>query len=93
MSVIIKAGKACVYLWGNMYLLSSQVPEHPFKWKVRGGGRCLKPPPRNMTKWRGQGMPVKTSKLVAESGYHSPDPLVDLLGCVNEATVVVEGWR
>ena len=36
-------------------------------------------------------MLVNTSKLVKESGYHSPDPLVHLLGCANETRVVVEG--
>ena len=37
------------------------------------------------------GAPVNTGKLVTESGYYSPDPLVCLLGHVNETRVVVEG--
>ena len=36
-------------------------------------------------------MLVNTNKLVAESGYHNPDPLVWLLGHANEAKAVVEG--
>ena len=36
-------------------------------------------------------MLINTSKLAAESGYHNPDPLVWLLGCPNEARVVVQG--
>ena len=32
-----------------------------------------------------------TSKLVTESGYHSCDSLVHLLGHANETRVVVEG--
>ena len=36
-------------------------------------------------------MLVNTSKLVTESGYHSPDPLVQLLGCADGTRVVVEG--
>ena len=35
-------------------------------------------------------MLVNTSKLVTESGYHSPDPLVHLMGCADETRVVVE---
>ena len=33
---------------------------------------------------------VNTNKLAAESGYHSPDPWVQVLGCAIEAEVVVE---
>ena len=36
-------------------------------------------------------MPVKTGKLVAESRYHNPDPLICLLGCANKTKVVVGG--
>ena len=36
-------------------------------------------------------MPVITGKLATESRYHSPDPLVHLLGCANGSRVVVEG--
>ena len=35
-------------------------------------------------------MMVNISKLVAESGYHNPHLLVQLLGCANEFRVVVE---
>ena len=38
-------------------------------------------------------MPIKTSKLATESWYHSPDPLVHLLGDANEIRDVVEEWR
>ena len=49
-------------------------------------------PPKETQQSRGDsGMVVNTSKLVAESGYHNPDPLVQLLGCANETKVVVEG--
>ena len=36
-------------------------------------------------------MPVNTGKLEKESGYHSPGPLVHILGCANETRVVIEG--
>ena len=36
-------------------------------------------------------MLVNTHKLAAESRYHSPEPLVCLLGCVSENRFVVEG--
>ena len=36
---------------------------------------------------------VNTNKMVAESGYHNPDPLVWLLGHANEAEIVVEGSK
>ena len=35
-------------------------------------------------------MLVNTGKMVTEFGYHSPDPLVHLLGYANETRVVVE---
>ena len=38
-------------------------------------------------------MPANTGKLAAESGYHSPDPLVFLLEHANETKVVVEGME
>ena len=34
---------------------------------------------------------MRTDILAAEPGYHSPSPLVQLIACTNEATVVVEG--
>ena len=34
---------------------------------------------------------VSTDKLVAEPGYHNPDPLVWLHGHTNETMVVAEG--
>ena len=34
---------------------------------------------------------MNTNKPLAEPGYHNSDPLVWLLGCANEAMVVVEG--
>ena len=36
---------------------------------------------------------VSTNKLVAEPGYHNPSPLIQLIGCANEVTVVVEGME
>ena len=36
-------------------------------------------------------MLVNTGKLVTESGNHSPEPLVCLLGCADETRVVIEG--
>ena len=36
-------------------------------------------------------MLVNAGKLVTESMYHNPDPLVHLLACANETKVVVEG--
>ena len=36
-------------------------------------------------------MAVNTGKLVTESGNHSPEPLVHLLGYANETRVVVKG--
>ena len=36
-------------------------------------------------------MSMSTNKLMAEPGYHNPDPLVWLLCHANEAMVVVEG--
>ena len=38
-------------------------------------------------------MLVNTSILAAESGNDSPKPLVYLLGCANEARIVVEGME
>ena len=34
---------------------------------------------------------VITDKPAAESVCHNPDPLVRLIGCLNEATIIVEG--
>ena len=36
-------------------------------------------------------MLVNTGKLATECGNDSPEPFVHLLGCANEARVVVEG--
>ena len=38
-------------------------------------------------------MSVHTNKLVVESGYYNPYPLVWLLGHANEDMVVVEGME
>ena len=38
-------------------------------------------------------MSVSTNKLVVEPRYHNPSPLVWLIHCANEVTIVVEGME
>ena len=66
--------------------------KYSFKWKEEGGSRGLQPGPHEAPQGRGEsGTLVNTGKLVTESRNDSPEPLVHLLGCVNETRVVVEG--
>ena len=56
-----------------------------------GGGSGHPTCPCDMQQSGGEpGTSVNTNKLVLESGYHNPDPLVWLLGQANEVMVVVE---
>ena len=74
--------------------LSSWVPKYPFKWKLREVVVVLQPASQDIQQSGGEpGTSVNTSKLVAESGYHNPDPLVWLLCHAYEAKVMVEGLK
>ena len=62
--------------------------------KMGGVSGHLQPAPWDTQPSGGEpGMLVHTDKLAAEPGYHNHSPLVWLLGCSNEAMVMVEGWR
>ena len=77
--------------WGHE---AHECLSYPFKWKVVGGSGCLQPAPWEV--WQGggeSGMPVSTGKLAIDSRYYSPEPLVLLLGCVNESRVLVKGMQ
>ena len=70
------------------------MPKHPFKWKGRAGSRHLQNARKKCRKGEGEpGTLVNTSKLARESRYHSPDPLVHLLGHANKTRVLIDGWR
>ena len=60
--------------------------------KIWGGSRHLQPAPPDVQPIGGEPRKlVSTDKLVTEPGYHKPSPLVWLIGCANEAKVVLEG--
>ena len=65
--------------------------EHPFKLKWGEVRDTSNLSPKMCNQVAEPGTSVSNNKLVAEPGYHNHDPLIHLLGCANEAVVMVEG--
>ena len=74
--------------WRHMIWQYSRTPLNENPWEVT---HTPQPAPWNVQLSRGEsGMLIITNKPAAEPGYHNPSPLVWLVGCPNEVTVVVE---
>ena len=64
----------------------------PLNGKLGKGAGTSYLPPQEVQQGGGEpGTLVNTGKLATESGNHSSEPLLHLLGCANETGVVVEG--
>ena len=78
-------------------IVTHECLSHPFKWKLGGGSRhasTLPPEMCNQVEGSQGDVSQYQQTSAAEPKYQNPDLLVQLLGCANDAVVMVdEGWR